>query len=199
MACNSDGCDVNPLLSSPSAATTAAINIETLEHVGGRGSDTVAEMTFSANGKIVGAFNIKLRVRKNIIEENWHGTEGERQDKVERIRKQGEASTAAPGEVTVMITSLTMEALQQNVNRQNKRPKQLSHQKSRFSNESVPALQKGGEHAEHRGVARNLLFDNQCSSTQYITASAKTWASRAAALTAASRTRKLMSLVELLL
>ncbi len=113
--CNSGGCNVKPLLSSPSAATTAAINIETLEHVDGRGSDTVVVMTFSANGKIVGAFNIKLRVRKNIIEENWHGTDGERHDRVKRIRKQGKASTAAPGDVTVTITFLTMEALQ-NVN-----------------------------------------------------------------------------------
>jgi hypothetical protein len=111
-ACNSGGGNVNPILSRPSAATTAATNIETLEHKDGRGSFIVVEMAFSANGKIVGAFNIKLRVRKNIVEEYWHGAEGERHDRVKIIRKHGKASTAAPGDVTVMITSLIIEGLQ---------------------------------------------------------------------------------------
>ncbi len=111
-ACDSGGGNVNPILSRPSAATTAATNIETLEHMDRRGSIIVVEMAFRANGKIVGAFNIKLRVRKNIVEEYWHGAEGERHDRVKRIRKHGKASTAAPGDVTVMITPLIIEGLQ---------------------------------------------------------------------------------------
>lgn len=67
------------------------------------------------------------------------------------------------------------------------------------SRELAPALQKGTEHAEQRGVAWYSLIDRKyLKSYKKTRISAKTCARRAAALTAAARTRKLTSLVEFL-
>lgn len=75
----------------PSAATTAATNMDTLEQASGRGSDNATEIASCANGKEAGALKIKTSVRENMNEEKGQGNDGERRDRFNNSRKEEEA------------------------------------------------------------------------------------------------------------
>jgi hypothetical protein len=99
-------------LSSFSAATTAVTNMEILEQTNGKGSDRLLEMIFNADGKVAGALKINSRVRENMIDEKWHGSDGERRQRANKSRKEEEALEAAVPDVELIIISLTMQELQ---------------------------------------------------------------------------------------
>ena len=105
------GSNDDAALSSDSAATTAATNIETVEQTLGRGRDRVVVMRLNANSNAAGALVMKARVREKMIEEKGHGRVGEKRERVKRRRRDGKGSQAAPGDVDVIMMSLMIGGL----------------------------------------------------------------------------------------